>query len=458
MRAIECRIRVLEDDLHRLDLVIAAVLQPWRQHLALELDGAAVVGWHKAKQQPGEGGLAAAGFADQPERFAWTKIERDVLDGAQGMAMAGIGLVQPRDAQHGCCRRFWRRRHIARRGARQGLRPVVIMAARQALPALVAQIIERRQFGAAAVVGERAAIGEGTALDVGANARQEAWNGVEPALVLALAAARQAAQERHRIGVAWIVEHNIGRSFLHQHAGIENADTVAHVGDDGEVVADEQDRGRQLLPELRDQVEHLGLDRRIEAGGRLIEDQHRGVVGQRHGDRHALLHAAGQLVWVTLHDARRIGDAHPVEHGDGAIGGCLAGDAAKLEDLGQLAADADRGVQRLAGVLIDHRDAFGASAPQGFAVELHHVLTVERNRAAGDRTIPWQIAHDGERHGGFAAAGFADQPVGLALADVEAEIAQHRAAAAGNPIGDRQVVQFEGVFRLCVLDLGGVSH
>ena len=236
------------------------------------------------------------------------------------MAVAGIGLVQPGDAQHRCGCRLGRWRNIARCGARQGLRLVVMEAARQALAALVAQIIERRQFGAAAVVGQRAAVGEGTALDVGADAGQEARNGVEPALVLALAAARQAAQQRNRIGMARIVEHDVRRPFLDQHAGIEHADPVAHVGDDGEVVADEQDRGRQFLPQLRDQVEHLGFDRRIEAGGRLVEDQHRGIVGQRHGDRHALLHAAGELVRIALHDAWRIGDAHPVQHGDGAIG------------------------------------------------------------------------------------------------------------------------------------------
>ena len=131
--------------------------------------------------------------------------------------------------------------------------------------------------------------------------------------------------------------------------------------------------------------------------------------------------------------------------------GCLARNAAKLEDLGQLAADADRRVQRLAGILIDHRDAFGASAPQRLGVELHHILAVERDGAAGDRAVARQIAHDGERHGGFAAAGFADQPVGLALPDVEAEIAQHGAVAAGDAIGDREVVQFERVFGLCGL-------
>ncbi len=51
--------------------------------LPFQFDGAAFVRWHQAEQKPGEGRLAAAGFADQPERFAGPQIERHVLDGAQ---------------------------------------------------------------------------------------------------------------------------------------------------------------------------------------------------------------------------------------------------------------------------------------------------------------------------------------------------------------------------------------
>ena len=63
-----------------------------------------------------------------------------------------------------------------------------------------------------------------------------------------------------------------------------------------EVVADEQHRRVELGLQARDQVEHLRLDGRVEPGRRLVEDQQRRVLGERHRDHDALLHAARELV------------------------------------------------------------------------------------------------------------------------------------------------------------------
>ena len=113
----------------------------------------------------------------------------------------------------------------------------------------------------------------------------------------------------------------------------------------------------ELRLQLRDEVEHLGLDRRVEPGRRLVEDQQRRILGERHRDHDALLHAAGELVRVPAActepgsaictcRARRARARAPrlrehAEHG---------------EHLGDLRADADRRVQCRAGVLVDHRD------------------------------------------------------------------------------------------------------
>ena len=60
-----------------------------------------------------------------------------------------------------------------------------------------------------------------------------------------------------------------------------------------------------------DEIEHLGLDRGVEPGGRLVEDEQLRVASQRHRDDDALLHPAGQLVRVALRDRFGIGDADP---------------------------------------------------------------------------------------------------------------------------------------------------
>ena len=63
-----------------------------------------------------------------------------------------------------------------------------------------------------------------------------------------------------------------------------------------------------------DEVEHLGLDRRVESGRRLVEDQERGIGRERHRDDDALLHAARELVRVAPHHGVGIGDLHLSEH------------------------------------------------------------------------------------------------------------------------------------------------
>ncbi len=186
--------------------------------------------------------------------------------------------------------------------------------------------------------------------------REEAGDGVEPALILPHAAARDAAQEPDRVRVPRIVEESPRRALLDELARVEDADAVAHLGDHAEVVGDEEDARPELLPEVRDELEHLRLDGGVEARGGLVEDEKRGVGGERHRDDHPLLHAARELMRVALHDRARVGDLHLAEHLLGPLGGLLALAPEHLEHLGDLAPDADRGVQSTTGVLVDHRD------------------------------------------------------------------------------------------------------
>ena len=64
----------------------------------------------------------------------------------------------------------------------------------------------------------------------------------------------------------------------------------------------------QLRLQLRDEVEHLGLDGRVEPGRRLVEDQQRRILRERHRDHDPLLHAAGELERVAAHHRAGVGD------------------------------------------------------------------------------------------------------------------------------------------------------
>ena len=64
------------------------------------------------------------------------------------------------------------------------------------------------------------------------------------------------------------------------------------------------------------QVEDLRLDGHVQRRGRLVGDQQLRIAGQRHGDHHALAHAAGQLVRILAHPPRRRRNADQRQHLD----------------------------------------------------------------------------------------------------------------------------------------------
>jgi hypothetical protein len=82
-----------------------------------------------------------------------------------------------------------------------------------------------------------------------------------------------------------------------------------HLRDDPEVVGDQQHAHRPLGLQAAQQFENLRLDGHVERRRRLIGDQQARIAGQRDGDHHPLLHAAGQLEGILAEAAFRVGDA-----------------------------------------------------------------------------------------------------------------------------------------------------
>ena len=89
------------------------------------------------------------------------------------------------------------------------------------------------------------------------------------------------------------------RRALDDAAGIHHRHLVGAAGDDAEIVGDQDHRHVPALLLARQQVEDLRLHRDVERRGRLVGDQQLGLAGERDGDRHALAHAAGELVRDT---------------------------------------------------------------------------------------------------------------------------------------------------------------
>jgi hypothetical protein len=113
-------------------------------------------------------------------------------------------------------------------------------------------------------------------------------------------------------------EQGVGRGLLDDLAGVHHEHAPRDLGHHAQVVRDEHERGAEPALHVGEQREHLRLDGHVERGGGLVGDDHGGVHHERHGDHHALAHAARELVRVLGGAARGVGDAHGLEHLDGA--------------------------------------------------------------------------------------------------------------------------------------------
>ncbi len=101
--------------------------------------------------------------------------------------------------------------------------------------------------------------------------------------------------------------------FFDKAAGVHHGDPVDVLGDDTEIVADQDQRHTGIAADAAQQRQDLRLDGGIECRGGLIGHQQVGLAGQRHGDHHALVQAAGEKMRIVLQAAACIGDADLIE-------------------------------------------------------------------------------------------------------------------------------------------------
>ena len=158
-------------------------------------------------------------------------------------------------------------------------------------------------------------------------------------------------------------------------AEIHHRDAVADMGDDGEIMRDEEVGEAVLALQVDQQIDHLGLDRDVERGDRLVADDQARSERKRARDADALALAAGKLMRKVPH---LVGpQAHLLEQfGDPVLLLAAGGEAVHAERLADDVARAHARIERGERVLEHDLHLAADRAHLGLA-EMGDVLSVD---------------------------------------------------------------------------------
>ena len=126
-------------------------------------------------------------------------------------------------------------------------------------------------------------------------------------------------EQAARVRIERISKQLRSRRLLHHARRVKNRHVVGILGDDSEIVRDQDHGEAEPHLQLADQIENLRLDRDVERGGRLVGDQQPRIARQRHRDHHALAHPAGQLMRIVVDAPLGVGNPDHPERLDRAI-------------------------------------------------------------------------------------------------------------------------------------------
>ena len=232
------------------------------------------------------------------------------------------------------------------------------------------------------------------------------------------------------VGMLRAYEEVARRGRLDDRAVLHDGDPVGDLADDGQVVRDEEHGEAVAIAQFAEKMEDLGLYGYVEGGGGLVGDEQARAVDDGHRDEDALALAAGELVGIVGEAALGFGQVDVAHGGEDALAhlGARGGGSVDADGLGDLRSDGHYRVQGGHRLLEDHGDIAAAAAAHRVGSEFEQVFAEEAD-ASGDPRAGREQAQDGERGGGFAGAGFADQAESFAGLEGEGDSAYGLVAA-----------------------------
>lgn len=78
-------------------------------------------------------------------------------------------------------------------------------------------------------------------------------------------------------------------------------------------MADKKHRHALGTVEVAQEIQNLFLSRRVECRGGLVGDKQSRMSGKRHGDHHALTHAAAKIARIHVEASRGISNSHTLQ-------------------------------------------------------------------------------------------------------------------------------------------------
>ena len=165
--------------------------------------------------------------------------------------------------------------------------------------ASVADLLERRQLGLAAVDLLGAAGSEGAACRVLADPGRDPRHAAQATGSHVIG---DRCDEAARVGVPGLGEHGCRGPLLDDPSCVHDGDPVRHLRHHREVVRHVDHGQPSLAPQPGDLLEHARLGHDVEPGGGLVEHDERRLADERDRDRDSLLLPAGELVRVALNE------------------------------------------------------------------------------------------------------------------------------------------------------------
>ena len=194
------------------------------------------------------------------------------------------------------------------------------------------------------------------------------------------------------------------------------------LGDDREIVRDQDQRHVRLALNPQQQIEHLRLHGDVERSRRLVGDEESRLTRDRHRDHHALRHPAGQLMWIRVEPRRSVGNLDLLQELERSrtardTARALAFGSVYRERFHQLMRDRVAGIEARERILEDHCDVLADEIAPFTIADAAQIVARERHPPRADTSREVDQTEQRQRHDALAGTRLADDTDHFALID-----------------------------------------